>query len=254
MESTVESSQSSSDEVAALTASLADASLFDVLHTALERFGDDLRIACSFGVEDMVIVHEAVRAGRALGVTPRVFLLDTGRLHQETYDLIDRTRDRYGLAIEAYAPDTIAVQALVRLKGPNSFYDSVESRKECCHVRKIEPLRRALSGARAWVTGLRREQSPTRASVAVVERDEANGGLIKLSPLANWTEREVWAFAEANAVPTHVLHRKGFPSIGCAPCTRAVQPGEDLRAGRWWWENPDQKECGLHAHDERSAS
>jgi phosphoadenosine phosphosulfate reductase len=250
MGSTTESSLSARDTLAAR---LAGASLFDVLRTGLELYGGDVRIACSLGVEDVVILHEAVRAGRELGVTPRVFLLDTGRLHQETYDLVDRIRDRYGLAIEAYAPDTVAVQDLVRNKGPNSFYDSIESRKECCHIRKIEPLQRALAGARAWVTGLRREQSPTRASVELVESDEANGGLLKLSPLANWTEREVWAFAEANAVPTHVLHRKGFPSIGCAPCTRAVQPGEDVRAGRWWWEDPQQKECGLHARAERSA-
>jgi phosphoadenosine phosphosulfate reductase len=235
-------------------AALASApSPFDLLSLALERFGDGLRIACSLGVEDMVVLHEAARAGEALGITPRVFLLDTGRLHQETYDQLDRVRDRYRLSIEAYAPDTVAVQSLVRAKGANSFYESVEARKECCHVRKIEPLGRALAGATAWVTGLRREQSPTRAAIERVERDAANGGLWKLSPLADWSEADVWAFVQAHGVPTHVLHKRGFPSIGCAPCTRAIAAGEDVRAGRWWWEDPKHKECGLHVHAEASS-
>src|SRR5580698_4438726 len=161
-----------------------DASPYDILRYALREFGDDLRIACSFGVEDMVVLHEASRAARDLSVTPRVFLLDTGRLHQETYDLVDRARDRYGIAFEIYAPDTVSVENLVRAKGTNSFYRSVADRRECCSVRKLAPLARALSGARAWVTGLRREQGPTRSDVQVLERDPTNGGLIKLNPLA----------------------------------------------------------------------
>jgi phosphoadenosine phosphosulfate reductase len=224
-----------------------DASPYDTLRYALREFGDDLRIACSFGVEDMVVLHEASRAAHDLGVTPRVFLLDTGRLHQETYDLVERARQRYGVSFEIYAPDTLRVEDLVRNKGPNSFYGSVDDRRECCAVRKLGPLSRALRGARAWVTGLRREQGPTRADVQVLERDMANGGIFKWNPLAHWSTERVWAFARAHHVPTHALHAQGYPSIGCAPCTRAIAEGEDPRAGRWWWEDPDHKECGLHA-------
>jgi phosphoadenosine phosphosulfate reductase len=224
-----------------------DTSPYDVLRGALADYGDDLRIACSLGVEDMVVLHEAARAGKDLGVTPRVFLLDTGRLHQETYDLVDRARDKYGFPIEVYAPDTVSVENLVRAKGPNSFYRSVDDRRECCAIRKLGPLARALAGARAWVTGLRRDQGPTRADVRVVEEDLANGGLIKLNPLAHWSSDRVWAFVREHRVPTHALHAQGYPSIGCAPCTRAVAEGQDPRAGRWWWEDPNHKECGLHA-------
>jgi phosphoadenosine phosphosulfate reductase len=232
-------------EVAA--AAMEEASPYDVLHKALRGYGDDLRIACSLGVEDMVVLHEAARAAKDLSRTPRVFLLDTGRLPQETYDLVDRARDKYGFALEVYAPDTVAVESLVRAKGANSFYESVENRLECCAIRKLGPLARALAGARAWVTGLRREQGPTRADVRVVERDVANGGLIKLNPLAHWSSERVWAFVREHHVPTHALHAQGYPSIGCAPCTRAVAEGQDPRAGRWWWEDPNHKECGLHA-------
>jgi phosphoadenosine phosphosulfate reductase len=228
-------------------AALESESPFAILRFALERFGDGLRIACSLGVEDMVVVHEAARAGKELGIKPRVFLLDTGRLHQESYDLADRVRSRYDLVFDVYAPDTVKVEELVRTRGWNSFYESVDERKHCCDVRKVQPLQRALAGASAWVTGMRREQSVTRSSLAVVERDEANGGVWKLNPLASWTERQTWAFVEEHGVPTHALHRAGFPSIGCAPCTRAIAPGEDVRAGRWWWEDPTHKECGLHA-------
>jgi phosphoadenosine phosphosulfate reductase len=222
---------------------------YEVLLTAFRAFGDGVRIACSLGVEDMVILHEAVRAADALTIKPRVFVLDTGRLHQETYDLLDRARERYGVVVDAYAPDTATVERLVRQKGPNSFFSSVEDRRECCHVRKVAPLARALSGAQAWVTGLRRAQSATRAEVRVAEIDAANGGILKLSPLAAWTEEQVWAFAREHHVPTHALHARGYPSIGCAPCTRAISPGEDARAGRWWWEQDTHKECGLHARN-----
>ena len=233
-----------------LEARLAAAPLEDMLRLALEALGDELRIACSFGVEDMVVVHAAARAGRELGVTPRVFLLDTGRLHQETFDLLDRVRSRYDVSVDVYAPHAELVQELVRRSGPNAFYRSVEDRQECCAVRKIEPLGRALAGAKAWVTGLRREQSPTRADTPRVERDER--GLLKLSPLAAWNDDEVWSYARAHDVPTHALHARGFASIGCAPCTRAIAPGEPVRAGRWWWEDPEHKECGLHPRRARS--
>jgi len=225
---------------------LAGATVYDALRYALGTYGDALRVACSFGVEDMVVLHEAVRAGRDLRVTPRVFLLDTGRLHQETYDLLDRARERYDIAIEVYAPDTVALEHLVQTKGANSFYASVDSRRECCEIRKLGPLARALAGARAWVTGLRREQAASRADVRVVERDGSDGGRLKLNPLADWTSERVWEFVREHDVPTHALHAQGYPSIGCAPCTRAVTDGEDARAGRWWWESTTHKECGLH--------
>jgi phosphoadenosine phosphosulfate reductase len=230
----------------ALESSFEEASPYDILSYALREFGDDLRIACSLGVEDMVVLHEAARAGRDLGVVPRIFLLDTGRLHQETYDLVDRARDRYEIPFEIYAPNTIRVEDLVRRKGTNSFYRSVEDRRECCAIRKLEPLSRALAGARAWATGLRREQGPTRADVRVLEHDRGNGGIVKLNPLAHWGTDHLWAFVREHRIPTHALHAQGYPSIGCAPCTRAVAEGEDPRAGRWWWEDPDHKECGLH--------
>jgi phosphoadenosine phosphosulfate reductase len=218
---------------------------YEVLLAALERFGDDLRIACSFSIEDMVVVHEAARAGRELGQAPRVFLLDTGRLYQETFDLLDRVRTRYDVSVDVFMPDAYQVESLVRSKGPNSFYASLENRKECCAIRKLDPLAKALAGARAWATGLRREQSPTRADIASAEIDER--GLLKLNPLATWTEANVWDFAREHDVPIHALHHAGYTSIGCAPCTRAVLPGEHARAGRWWWESPEHKECGLHA-------
>ncbi|HEY1954555.1 MAG TPA: phosphoadenylyl-sulfate reductase [Polyangiaceae bacterium] len=235
--------------VPAIEERLAAAPLYEMLRLALETFGDRVRVACSFGVEDMVIVHEAARAGRDAGVRPSVFMLDTGRLHQETFDLLDRVRSRYDLPVDVYAPDTALVQDLVRRNGPNAFYGSIDDRRACCAVRKIEPLGRALAGASAWVTGLRREQSPTRAGVERVERDER--GLLKLSPLADWSEERVWTFARENGVPTHALHAQGYASIGCAPCTRAIRPGEPVRAGRWWWEDAEHKECGLHARGKR---
>jgi phosphoadenosine phosphosulfate reductase len=176
----------------------------------------------------------------------RVFALDTGRLHPETYEVMEEVRRRYGVRIESYFPERESVEALVREKGLFSFRLSVAERKECCAIRKVEPLRRALQGRAAWVTGLRREQSVTRADVEVLEMDEAHGGIAKLNPLAAWSEAQVWEYARAHRVPTNVLHARGFPSIGCAPCTRAIAPGEDPRAGRWWWEAPEHKECGLH--------
>jgi phosphoadenosine phosphosulfate reductase len=229
-----------------MTVELETAPLADVLRWALATFGADLRVASSFGVEDMVVVHAISERGRELGIRPRVFFLDTGRLHAETYDLVDKVRDRYQVDIDVYFPEASLVEDLVRRKGPNSFYASVDARRECCDVRKVRPLGRALAGARAWMTGMRRAQSPTRADLRVLETDDAHGGIPKLSPLARWTEDEVWAFVREHRVPVHPLHAEGYPSIGCAPCTRAVRPGEDVRAGRWWWEDPAHKECGLH--------
>nr|WP_320131368.1 phosphoadenylyl-sulfate reductase [uncultured Holophaga sp.] len=214
----------------------------ETLTWAVDRFGSKLTFANSFGAEDMVVLDLLLKADPKA----RVFLLDTGRLHQETYELIDKTRYRYGRGFEVYAPQAPALEQLLTEKGPNSFYDSVEARKACCYLRKVEPLGRALSGVEAWITGQRRRQSLTRTELAQVEIDEAHGGIHKLNPLADWSEEQVWAYIKAHKLPTNKLHDQGYPSIGCAPCTRAIKPGEDLRAGRWWWEDPEHKECGLH--------
>jgi phosphoadenosine phosphosulfate reductase len=221
---------------------LSAASAEEVLAWAAGRFGDRAAVASSFGVEDVVLVDLASRAAPRL----RIFTLDTGRLPPETYETMEAVRERYGIAIETWFPDRAAVERLEREKGFFSFRRGVAERKECCAIRKVEPLARALAGRSAWVTGLRREQSVTRAAVDVVEIDAANGGILKLNPLASWTEAQVWEYAREHRVPVNALHARGYPSIGCAPCTRAVLPGEDVRAGRWWWESPEHKECGLH--------
>ncbi len=197
--------------------------------------------ANSLGAEDMVLTDLIDRHG----LNVAMFSLDTGRLPQETYDLMQQVRARYGAALQVYVPDTDLLEEYVAQHGANGFYDSVEARKRCCHVRKVEPLRRALAGKGAWVTGMRREQAVTRGSLAVSAFD-ADNGLQKLNPLLEWSNAEVWAYIRANDVPYNKLHDRFYPSIGCAPCTRAITPGEDLRAGRWWWENPESKECGLH--------
>ncbi len=195
----------------------------------------------SLGAEDQVITH--LLAG--LGLGGAVFTLDTGRLFPETYDLMEKTNARYGLSIRVFFPDSERVEEMVGQKGVNLFYHSIENRKLCCHIRKTEPLRRALKGQEVWITGLRREQSPTRRDLQLFGWDETHG-IIKVNPLLEWREKQVWDFIREHQVPYNPLHDEGFPSIGCQPCTRAVQPGEDVRAGRWWWENPDSRECGLH--------
>jgi len=197
--------------------------------------------ASSFGAEDMVL-HDII-AKQALPIT--VFTLDTGRLPGETYALIDRVREHYGLPIEVYYPDARALEAYVRGNGINAFYRSVELRQGCCAIRKAAPLARALAGRDAWISGQRRAQSITRRDLAIEEFD-AEHRLPKFNPLADWGDDEVWGYLRAHEVPTNPLHARGYPSIGCAPCTRAIEPGEDLRAGRWWWEQPEHKECGLH--------
>jgi len=195
----------------------------------------------SFGVEDMVIL-DLIAAGQ---LDVEVFTLDTGRLHDETLALVARASERYGRPIRVMFPDTAQVEAFTVEHGINAFYDSIALRKRCCEIRKLAPLRRALRGKALWITGLRREQSVTRSEVEVLGHDSSYG-LMKLNPLADWTEREVWEYVRRFDVPTNPLHQRGFPSIGCAPCTRAVQPGEDARAGRWWWEQAATRECGLH--------
>ena len=197
--------------------------------------------ANSFGAEDMVLMDLICKHVPAI----ELFTLDTGRLHGETYQLMHDVRKHYGVRIRTYFPERAAVEDYIHTHGPNAFYESVDLRKSCCHIRKVEPLQRALSGRKAWITGLRREQAPTRKDLGVQEYDSGNG-LEKFNPLIEWTQDDVWDYIRHFGVPYNPLHDQFFPSIGCEPCTRAVAVGEDIRAGRWWWENPDSKECGLH--------
>jgi phosphoadenosine phosphosulfate reductase len=240
-------------EIATLNARFAGAGASEVLRYALERFGSRLAVACSLGLEDVVVLDVlaslGVGAEGASAAAPRVITLDTGRLPEATYDLLDRVRARYpGLAVDIYFPDAILVERLVREKGPLSFRRSVEDRKECCAIRKLAPLGRALAGTDAWVTGLRQVQSGARADTALFEIDSANEGRLKISPLADWSDEDVWRYVREHDVPYNTLHDEGYPSIGCAPCTRAVLPGEDSRSGRWWWESStSSRECGLHS-------
>jgi phosphoadenosine phosphosulfate reductase len=195
----------------------------------------------SLGAEDMVVTDLICRA--ALPVD--IFTLDTGRLPAETYSLIEAVTLRYGIGIRVVFPHAGPIESYVTKHGINAFYGSVELRKKCCHIRKVEPLKRALVGKKAWITGLRREQAVTRASLEPKAFD-ADFRLVKFNPLVDWSHEDVWAYIRTHNVPYHPLHDRGFPSIGCAPCTRAIAPGEDVRAGRWWWESPESKECGLH--------
>jgi len=197
--------------------------------------------ASSLGAEDMVLTDLIVLHCPDIGI----FSLDTGRLPQETYDLMQEVRSYYDVPLQVFFPDGKLVEEYVAQHGVNGFYDSVESRKACCYVRKVEPLRRALKGKGAWLTGMRRDQAVTRGSLAVSEYDAGNG-LQKFNPLIEWTHQEIWDYIRHFEVPYNALHDQHYPSIGCAPCTRAIAAGEDIRAGRWWWENPESKECGLH--------
>lgn len=203
---------------------------------------DPATVANSYGAEDMVLMDLVARHDIDLGI----FSLDTGRLPAETYQVMDAARERYDVPVEIMFPQTQALQDFLRANGTNPFYNSVEMRKACCGHRKVEPLGRALADKQAWVTGLRRDQAPTRTDLGVEEYD-AGHGMPKFNPLIDWSEKDVWAYLYHFDVPYNALHDKGYPSIGCAPCTRAIAQGEDVRAGRWWWENPESKECGLHA-------
>ncbi len=214
----------------------------DILQWGIEKYGKRLGLACSFGVEDMVLVDMLSKTDGPF----TLFTIDTGRLHEETLETADRIRGKYGAEIKTYFPDAKAVEELVREKGFYSFRESRDNRLECCAIRKVEPLKRALSELDAWVTGLRRDQNVTRTSTGKVVEDKDHPPLIKISPLADWTEKQVWDYVKEHNVPVNPLHKLNYPSIGCAPCTRPISPGEDIRAGRWWWENPENKECGLH--------
>jgi phosphoadenosine phosphosulfate reductase len=214
----------------------------EVVKWALETFGERIALASSFGAEDVVLVDMMVK----ISPKARIFTLDTGRLPQETYDVMERIREKYKINIETYFPEAKEVEEMETQYGPNLFYNSVELRKLCCNVRKVKPLNRALSNLSAWICGLRREQAVTRGEVKKVEIDSSHNSIYKINPLADWSEKEVWDYIKKNNVPYNALHDKDYPSIGCAPCSRAVKSGEDIRAGRWWWENPETKECGLH--------
>jgi phosphoadenosine phosphosulfate reductase len=224
-----------------------------VLGWAIETFHPRLVLSASFGApEGMVLLDLMHRIEPGV----RVYTLDTGRLPQATHDLIDRVRDRYGVAVEVVFPDQAEVVEMVRRGGQNLFYESVEKRQLCCRIRKVEPMRRyfATAGIDAWVAGLRRGQGVTREEVAKIEIDEKHGGLVKINPLVDWTLEQVWEYVREHNVPVNRLHKQGYPSVGCDPCSRAIQPGEDIRAGRWWWENPETKECGIHVEEESHGS
>ena len=214
----------------------------EILVFFLKEFRGKIAFASSLGAEDQVLTHLI----KSIDPSVRIFTLDTGRIFPESYDLIERTNSRYKIKMEIYFPEAKRVEHMVKERGINLFYESVENRKLCCHIRKIEPLRRALEGIEMWITGLRREQSQSRNTMTLVEKDENNKGILKLNPLIDWTHDDVWNFIKENNIPFNKLHDKGFPSIGCQPCTRAIGPGEDIRAGRWWWEMEGKKECGLH--------
>jgi phosphoadenosine phosphosulfate reductase len=216
----------------------------EILVSRLKEIAGEFRnvaFASSLGAEDMVVADAIFNADLPIAV----FTLDTGRLPRETLDLLERMRSRYSREVEIFRPDADAVARYVSAHGANAFYESIELRKRCCHIRKVEPLARALAHRDAWVTGLRRAQSVTRTDLPLREFDRTHV-LVKFNPLADWSENEVWAYVRDREVPYNVLHDRGYPSIGCDPCSRAIRPGEDLRAGRWWWESKDSKECGIH--------
>ena len=218
-----------------------DKSPQEILEYFLSAYKGKIALASSMSIEDQVLTDMIL----SIDKDAKIFTIDTGRLPEETYSLIDRTNDQYGMKIDVYFPEYKAVENMVKTKGLNLFYESVENRKECCGIRKIEPLKRALAGLDVWICGLRREQSVTRQDISLVEDDTANG-LLKLNPIIGWSEEQVWDYIKKNSVPYSTLYKKNYRSIGCAPCTRAVSENGDLRSGRWWWENPETKECGLH--------
>lgn len=228
-------------DITRLNRELADCSAQQIVDFFIKEYRGRIALSSSLGLEDQVLTDMVCRTDPKT----RIFTLDTGRIFPETYSLMSRTNLKYDIRLEVFFPDYHQVENMVREHGVNLFYDSVEKRRLCCRVRKLEPLARAFAGLDAWICGLRREQSVTRADMQVVEWDEMND-MLKINPLINWSEADCWSYIEQNAVPYNKLHKEGFPSIGCQPCTRAVAEGEDIRAGRWWWESPQQKECGLH--------
>ncbi len=228
-------------QIAQWNEELKDKSPVGVIGFFLQHFREHIVLSTSLGLEDQVLTEMVLRQKR----DTEVFTLDTGRLFPETYDLIARTNKHFGIRMKTYFPEAARVEQMVAENGVNLFYDSVEKRKLCCSIRKVAQLPRAFKNKEAWICGLRKDQSVSRFFNKLVEWDAANG-LVKINPLINWTEKEVWEYIKKHNIPYNLLHDRGFPSIGCEPCTRAPEPGEDIRSGRWWWENELHKECGLH--------
>ncbi len=228
-------------QIAQWNEKLKDTSPMGVIGYFLQHFGSQIVLSTSLGLEDQVLTEMVLRQKR----DTEVFTLDTGRLFPETYDLIARTNKYFGIRMLTYFPEPDKVEKMVADKGINLFYDSVENRKLCCSIRKVAQLPRAFEDKQAWICGLRKDQSVSRFFNKMVEWDD-NNGLIKINPLINWTEKDVWDYIKKQNIPYNLLHDRGFPSIGCEPCTRAIEPGEDIRSGRWWWESELHKECGLH--------
>ncbi|OGR84049.1 MAG: phosphoadenosine phosphosulfate reductase [Elusimicrobia bacterium RIFCSPLOWO2_01_FULL_64_13] len=233
------------EEISRKISDLQSKSAEEVLKWAFDAFGSGIALASSFQCEESVLID---MMHKTRGSDFRVFTLDTGRMNEETYEVMERMREKYRISIESQFPEREAVEKLEKEKGLFSFRQSIENRKECCGIRKVVPLNRVLSTLDAWITGLRKEQSVTRTDTPKIELDVPRKGMVKVNPLIDWSSDRVWDYIKKNQVPYNKLHDQGYPSIGCAPCTRAVQKGEDIRAGRWWWENPEQKECGLHTH------
>jgi phosphoadenosine phosphosulfate reductase len=231
-------------DTAKITYQLGRLNIATALSVLAQEYPGKVTFSSSFSYEDQVITHEILSNHLPISI----FTLDTGRLFAETYSVWNSTNEKYQSNIRAYYPQHEALESFVVEKGPNSFYESVDNRKQCCFIRKVEPLKRALAGNAIWITGLRAEHSPDRKDLPVVEWDESNQ-LIKYHPLLHWTTEEVKEYIRKHNIPYNPLHEKGFVSIGCAPCTRAVRAGEDFRAGRWWWEDSSKKECGLHVHE-----
>ncbi|RLD46297.1 MAG: phosphoadenylyl-sulfate reductase [Bacteroidetes bacterium] len=234
--------QFTKENIEELNSKLKGKSAFEIITFFINELGNDITFGTSLGIEDQVITQMILSQTSDIDI----FTLDTGRLFPETYDLIDRTSRKYKRNIKAYSPKHTEVEEMVETKGINLFYESIELRKHCCQIRKLNPLKRALEEKKAWFTGLRKSQSITRIDMQIVEWDE-NSSMLKINPLIDWSEQQVWDYIKAKKIPYNPLHDKGYPSIGCQPCTRAIEKDEDIRAGRWWWENPDTKECGLHA-------
>lgn len=233
------------DLVKRLNEELKEKSAQEIVTYFLKEYEGNLALATSLGAEDQVLTDMIMKVDKSA----RIFTLDTGRLFPETYKVIDETSKKYGITLEVFFPDNLQVEKMVNEKGINLFYESIENRKLCCQIRKILPLKRALKDVDIWVTGIRKDQSITRFYTPLIEWDNANK-VIKVNPLLKWTEKDTWNYIKDNNVPYNKLHDKGFASIGCSPCTRAIDSGEDIRAGRWWWEDPEHKECGLHVKED----
>ncbi len=231
------------EQIKRLSREFADKTPQEVLKWTLDNLHPNTALASSFGAEDVVVIDMMMK----INPEARVFTLDTGRLNQETYDVMDQIKEKYGINIEVMFPDRNEVEQMVRTHGMNLFYKSIDNRKLCCGVRKVNPLNRALATLQGWITGLRSDQTQNRADSNKIEIDAQHGGIVKVNPIIDWTWEQVLNYIKVNEVPYNKLHDQGYPSIGCEPCTRAIKPGEDLRAGRWWWETDPEKECGLHA-------